>query len=243
MAPSNGIAPEWFASRSAGPPVGRLWAPLTSTRQYLSWRNRTAGSMRCRSAGSSPKGSSPASMSSVTTGAALSASFPPPRTRFPSFRERDRRSADDQTFGLFAFEPHVELDGPARVVLLRDGGAQADRPIGQHEPAKRRSEPAKRAGSRPRLEKAREKTHAHVPGRDHARQPLAARALVVGETRRPLAAGACVGAHLVLREEERAGGQLVAFLDVVEANTLRHHRCMKRLSTMASISPRWFESV
>ena len=43
-----------------------------------------------------------------------------------------------------------------------------------------------------------------------------------------------VGPHLILRQEELPGGKLVALLDVLEAP---RHRCMKRLSTTASIWP------
>src|SRR5439155_26304532 len=103
--------------------------------------------------------------------------------------------------------------------------------------AEGRPEPAERSHFRPRLDRRGEETHAHVAGRDHPREALGARALVVGEAGRPLVRSARVRAHLVLREEDLAPRQVGPLLDPVEAPA---HRCMKRLSTTATISPRWF---
>src|SRR5213593_2970793 len=121
-------------------------------------------------AGSSPNGSSPGSMSSVTAGA-MPPPFPPPRTRCPSFRrglyprsegedksnfediwsrESERRRPEHPPFPLVTLEPDVQLDRAGRLVLLGDGRTETDRPVRENEPAKRRPEPAERPRSRPR---------------------------------------------------------------------------------------------
>src|SRR5207249_2063491 len=154
--------------------------------------------------------------------------------------EGDGGRADDQPLALVAFEPDVELDGAGALVLLRHGPAQTDGAPREHEAAERGPQAAEHAGAGQGLDERRQEAHAHVPGRYHAGKALPPRPLVVGEAGRPLVGRPGVGPHLVLGQEELPGGKLAAFLDVVEPS---RHRCMKRLSTTASISPRWFVMV
>ena len=94
---------------------------------------------------------------------------------------------------------------------------------------------AQRSGPGPVVDQRREQAHAHVARRDHAGQPLPARRLVVGEAREVVVDGARIGAHLILRQEELDGAQVVSLEDVVEAH--RRHaqpspRYIMRLSTV-----------
>src|SRR5947199_10327 len=159
------------------------------------------------------------------------------QARFPPSGEGDRGGADDEPLTFVALEPDVELDGAGALVLLRHGPAQPDAAPREHEAAKGRPQATEHPGAGPGLDERRQEPHAHVAGRDHAGEPLPPRPLVVGEAGRPLIGRPGVGPHLVLGQEELPGGKLVAFLDVLEPS---RHRCMKRLSTTASISPPWF---
>src|SRR5262249_19747998 len=151
--------------------------------------------------------------------------------------ERNRRGPDHETIALTAFEPHIDLDGARNVVLLRDRAAHPDRSARKYEPAERRAEATQRTGARPALDECGNKPHAHVARRDHARKALAARTLVIREAREVDARRARIGPHLVLRERPLDRRQLVTFRDVVVARH-RAPRYMKRLSTLATSSPR-----
>src|ERR1051325_11007816 len=163
---------------------------------------------------------------------------PPPRTsreRSFSSHEGDGGRPEHQSFAVRALEPDVELHGMRLLLLLRDGSAQPHAASGKDEATERRAETAERADAGPRLDRDREQSHAHVSRRDHPRKAFGARAVVIGEARGPLVRCARVGPDLVLGEIELMHRQLVPFLDVRKVS---RHRCMKRLSTTATISPR-----
>src|SRR5262249_14893445 len=159
-----------------------------------------------------------------------------PRKNFRS-GEHDRRGADDETIAFGAFEPHIQLDGTRRIILLRDRAAHPDRSARKYEAAECRAKATQRTGASPALDECGNKPHAHVARRDHTRKALAARTLVVGEAREVDARRASIGPHLVLGERPLDRRQLVTFRDVVVAGH-RAPRYMKRLSTLATSSPR-----
>src|SRR5262245_54898586 len=134
----------------------------------------------------------------------------------------DRCRADHQPLPLVALEPDIDLHRSGDLVLLRHGAAEADRPAGEDQPAKCRSEPPEAAGTGPAVDQGPQQPHAHVARRDHARQALLPGALVVGEAREVNIARARVSAHLVLGQEARHRPELVALQDVIEAAVWRH---------------------